>query len=64
MIDVKTRRIVTGLKDETGRDVQSEKLLEIDFQGDQPVRAGNQFGIGQVTGSAAAPGERVPAGCP
>ena len=55
VIDVKTRQIITGLKDETGREVQSEKLLEIDFQGDQPVRAGNQFGISQVTGSASAP---------
>jgi len=55
VIDVKTRQIVTGLKDETGREVQSEKLLEIDFQGNQPVRAGNQFGIGQVTGSSSPP---------
>jgi DNA-binding beta-propeller fold protein YncE len=55
VIDVKTRQIVTGLKDETGREVQSEKLVEIDFQGNEPVRAGNQFGIGQVTGSASAP---------
>jgi DNA-binding beta-propeller fold protein YncE len=55
VIDVKTREIVATLTDEAGREVQSEKLLEIDFQGDQPIRAGNQFGIGQVTGSAAAP---------
>jgi DNA-binding beta-propeller fold protein YncE len=55
VIDVKTRQIVTGLKDEAGREVQSEKVLEIDFQGNQPVRAGNQFGIGQVTGSVSAP---------
>ena len=53
VIDVKTRQVVASLKDEAGRDVQSEKLLEIDFQAGQPVRAGNQFGIGQVTGSAA-----------
>jgi DNA-binding beta-propeller fold protein YncE len=55
VIDVKTRQIVATLTDEAGRAVQSEKLLEIDFQGNQPIRAGNQFGIGQVTGSAAAP---------
>jgi hypothetical protein len=55
VIDVKTRQIVATLTDEAGRAVQSEKLLEIDFQGNQPVRAGNQFGIGQVTGSAATP---------
>jgi hypothetical protein len=52
VIEVKTRQFVAGLKDEAGRDVQSEKMLEIDFQGGQPVRAGNQFGIGHVTGSA------------
>jgi DNA-binding beta-propeller fold protein YncE len=51
VIEVKTRQFVAGLKDEAGRDVQSEKMLEIDFQGGQPVRAGNQFGIGHVTGS-------------
>jgi DNA-binding beta-propeller fold protein YncE len=55
VIDVKTRQIVATLTDEAGRAVQSEKLLEIDFQGNQPVRAGNQFGIGQVNGSAATP---------
>jgi DNA-binding beta-propeller fold protein YncE len=55
VIDVKTRQFVAALKDEAGRDVMSEKVVEIDFQGGQPVRAGNQFGIGQITGSAAAP---------
>jgi hypothetical protein len=28
--------------------VQSEKLLEIDFHGNEPSRAGDQFGIGRV----------------
>ena len=45
VIDVKTRQIVTALKDEAGRDVESEKLLEIDFSGDKPTRAGDQFGL-------------------
>jgi hypothetical protein len=54
VIEVKTRRFVTGLKDEVGRDIESEKLLEIDFQDGQPIRAGNQFGIGGITGSAGA----------
>jgi DNA-binding beta-propeller fold protein YncE len=44
--DVKTRKVVAELTDETGRAVGSEKLLEIDWQGNRPVRAGNQFGIG------------------
>jgi len=47
VIDVRTRTIVARLTDETGRAVGSEKLLEIDWDGDRPVRAGNQFGVGQ-----------------
>jgi hypothetical protein len=50
VIDTKTRRIVAHLKDEQGRQVQSEKLLEIDFAGAVPVRAGDQFGVGRLTG--------------
>jgi DNA-binding beta-propeller fold protein YncE len=46
VIDAHTKKIVTTLKDETGRDVHSEKLLEIVFDGEKPVRAGDQFGKG------------------
>ena len=45
MIDTATRKIVATLTDEHGRAVQSEKMLEIDFEGDQPVRNGDQFGL-------------------
>lgn len=55
VVDVKTRKVVTELKDEAGRPVQSEKLLEIDFQSGQPIRVGDQFGIGRVK---ARPGEK------
>jgi hypothetical protein len=48
VIEVKTRKIISELTDETGAAVQSEKLLEIDFAGGVPVRAGNQFGLGGV----------------
>jgi hypothetical protein len=48
VIEVATRKIVAGLKDENGIDVQSEKLLEIDFKDEQPVRAGDQFGLGRL----------------
>jgi hypothetical protein len=48
VIDVATRKIVTQLSDETGAPVESEKLLEIDFAGADPQRAGCQFGLGQV----------------
>src|SRR5439155_12035408 len=49
VIEMATRKIVAGLKDENGIDVQSEKMLEIDFKDDQPVRAGDQFGLGRLT---------------
>lgn len=48
VIDVASHKIITGLKDEEGREVASEKLLEIDFDGDKPSRAGDQFGLGRV----------------
>jgi DNA-binding beta-propeller fold protein YncE len=45
VIEVATHKIVTGLKDENGRDLQSEKMIEIDFADGKPVRSGNQFGL-------------------
>lgn len=47
VIDVKTRRILTALEDETGRAVQSEKVVEIVTSGGKPTRTGDQFGIGR-----------------
>jgi DNA-binding beta-propeller fold protein YncE len=47
VFDVRSKRIVTTLSDETGRPVQSEKLLEIVFTDGRPVRAGDQFGAGR-----------------
>jgi hypothetical protein len=52
VIEAKTRKIVATLKDEKGGEVHSEKLLEVDFRGNVPVRAGDQFGVGQVTEAA------------
>ena len=49
VIETRSRKIVATLKDENGQDVQSEKLMEIDFAGGKPVRAGDQFGLGRVT---------------
>ena len=49
VIDTRSRRIVSTLKDEQGREVQSEKMLEIDFQGRVPSRSGDQFGIGRLS---------------
>ena len=46
IIDVATKKIAAALEDETGRQVQSEKLLELVVAGGKVVRAGNQFGVG------------------
>jgi hypothetical protein len=46
VFDVKSKKLVASLADETGRQIGSEKLLEVVFDGDKPVRAGDQFGIG------------------
>jgi hypothetical protein len=47
VIETRTRRIVAALSDETGRQVHSEKMVEIDFADGKPARTGDQFGIGQ-----------------
>ena len=46
VIDVKTRKVLYTLKDEFNNSVASEKMVEVDFDGKKPVRAGDQFGIG------------------
>lgn len=48
VIDVKTRKILMTLADESSNSVASEKMVEIQFKGNKPVFAGNQFGIGRV----------------
>lgn len=48
VIDVKTRKILTTLKDEFHNNVASEKMLEIDVAGNKAIKAGDQFGIGQI----------------
>jgi len=48
VIDTRTRKVVAQLADELGGPVMSEKMLEIDVRGDQPIRAGDQFGLGRV----------------
>jgi DNA-binding beta-propeller fold protein YncE len=48
VIDPKTRKIIARLKDEQGHDVQSEKVIEIDWAGGAPVRNGDQFGVGRL----------------
>jgi len=47
VIDVKTRKVLTTLKDEFNNSVASEKMLELQFNGHKLVRAADQFGIGR-----------------
>ena len=46
IIDAATKKVVATLQDENGRQVQSEKLLELTIADGKVVRAGNQFGVG------------------
>jgi hypothetical protein len=49
IIDVREKKIIATLRDETGAPVQSEKVVEVQFGGKKLLKAGNQFGIGRVT---------------
>lgn len=48
IIDIASKKIIATLSDENGKPVESEKLLQVDFVGGKPVRAGDQFCYGQV----------------
>lgn len=47
VIDTRSKKIAVALTDEEGRMVQSEKVVEIVFEGGKPERSGDQFGIGR-----------------
>ena len=47
IIDTDARRVIATLTDEEGRQVQSEKVLEINFDKGKVIRAGEQFGVGK-----------------
>jgi hypothetical protein len=48
VVDTKTKKILTALRDETGREVHTEKMVEIVLRGGVPFRTGDQFGVGRV----------------
>jgi len=48
VIETKTRTIISTLQDEFHNSVASEKMVEIHFEGNRAVKAGDQFGIGAV----------------
>ncbi len=47
VIDTKTRTIALSLMDEEGREVHSEKVIEIVFEDGTPIANGDQFGMGR-----------------
>ena len=47
VVEIGTKRVLTALADEKGMPVETEKLLEVDFIGDRPVKAGDQFCFGE-----------------
>ena len=48
VIDTKTRKILLTLEDEFHNSVASEKMVEIHFEGEKAIKAGDQFGIGRL----------------
>ena len=48
VFDTATKKLVVALKDEQGRPVHSEKMLEVHFRAGVPVRVGDQFGVGRA----------------
>ena len=47
IVDARTKKIVATLTDEQHRMVQSEKVVEVVFEGNKVTRTGDQFAIGQ-----------------
>jgi DNA-binding beta-propeller fold protein YncE len=47
VFDTRSKKRLAALQDEEGRQVGSEKLLEIVFEGGKPVAAGDQFALGR-----------------
>jgi sugar lactone lactonase YvrE len=47
VIDTATKKSLAYLTDEQGREVHSEKMVEIHFAGSKPVASGDQFGVGR-----------------
>jgi DNA-binding beta-propeller fold protein YncE len=51
VIEVASHKTIATLRDEFGRAVMSEKMVEVDFDeflNNRPIRTGDQFGLGRV----------------
>ncbi|MFO0939328.1 MAG: Rid family hydrolase [Pirellulales bacterium] len=47
VIDIQSKKIVAVLTDEVGREVHSEKMIEIHLRGNRASLVGDQFGVGR-----------------
>jgi hypothetical protein len=47
VVDTKTKKVVATLGDEAGREVHSEKVVEVVFVDGVPAEVGDQFGLGR-----------------
>jgi hypothetical protein len=52
VIDAATKQVVASLIDEYGTPFRSQKMVEVLYKAGKVVRVSDQFGIGQVRGSA------------
>jgi hypothetical protein len=48
VVDTATKTTLTALSDEQGRQVLSEKMVEIHWRGGEVMAVGDQFGVGRV----------------
>ncbi len=48
VFDTRSKKRLAALQDENGRQIGSEKLLEVVFHEGKPIRAGDQFGVGGI----------------
>ncbi len=46
VFETRTKKMIVALEDDARRQIGSEKLLEVVFEGDKPARNGDQFGMG------------------
>ena len=52
VVDQASKKVVATLEDERGMFVHSERMLEIQFAGADPIKAGNQLATGERTGKS------------
>ena len=47
VFDVKTKKLLTTFRDESGKPVCSSKFIEVHFRDGKVVETGNEFGLGR-----------------